>query len=344
MASTATHDDWLALTVEDALEPDLPICDSHHHLWDLNLTSVAPHYLLDDLLADLNCGHNVVSTVFIECGAMYKAKGPEPMRPVGETAFINGIAAMSASGLHGRPRVAAGIVGTANLRLGEVVAEVLDAQLEAGGGRFRGIRQGVAWDASEAVPNHRSQPPKGLLSHRDFRVGFAHLAPRDLTFDVGCYHHQIPEATELARAFPETIIILDHFGGLVGMGPDAGQADEVYAQWRASVDALADCPNVVAKLGGINRVVNGLGWHKQPRPPTSQDLLDATRHDYDYALEKFGVDRCMFESNFPVDKASCSYTVLWNTFKRLTANYSAEEKAKLFHDNATHIYRLTPLA
>ncbi len=342
MASQAKNADWLALTVEEALEPDLPICDPHHHLWDFHTTYIAPRYLLDEILVDLNSGHNIVSTVFIECGAMFKAEGPEAMRPVGETEFVNGIAAMSASGLYGPTRVAAGIVGTANLRLGDAVAEVLEAQIEAGGGRFRGIRLGATWDASEEVPNHRTQPPEGLLLRSDFRAGFAHLAPRDLTFEVWCYHHQIPEATDLARAFPETTIILDHFGGPIGIGPYAGRADEVLAQWRGNIDALADCPNVVAKLGGINMVVNGFGWHEQPRPPTSQELLDATRHYYEYTLEQFGVERCMFESNFPVDKESCSYTVLWNTFKRLTSGYSADEKAQLFHDTAARVYRINP--
>jgi predicted TIM-barrel fold metal-dependent hydrolase len=262
------------------------------------------------------------------------------MRPVGETEFVNGIAAMSASGLYGPVQIAAGIVGTADLQRGDAVAAVLDAHLVAGGGRFRGIRLGGTWDASEAVPNHRTNPPQGLFLRPDFRAGFAHLAPRQLTFEAWCYHPQIPEVTDLARAFPETTIILDHFGGPIGVGPYAGKADEVYAQWRAHIRELATCPNVVAKLGGINMEVNGFGWHTQPRPPTSQQLLDATRRYYEYTLEQFGVERCMFESNFPVDKASCSYTVLWNAFKRLTSGCSADEKGKLFHDTAARVYRL----
>jgi predicted TIM-barrel fold metal-dependent hydrolase len=343
MVTRATNTDWLALTVEEPLEPDLPICDPHHHLWDLH-AGVAPRYLLDEILEDVQGGHNVVSTVFIECASMFKGDGPEAMRPVGEVEFVNGIAAMSASGRYGKVRVAAGIIGTANLRLGDAVAAVLDAHLAAGGGRFRGIRLGATWDASDAVPNHRTNPPKGLLLRQDFRAGFAHLAPRQLTFEAWCYHHQIPEVTDLARAFPNTTIILDHFGGPIGIGPYAGQADEVYAQWRTAIRALATCPNVVAKLGGINMEVNGFGWHTRPHPPTSQELLEATRRYYEYTIEQFGVDRCMFESNFPVDKASCSYTVLWNTFKRLTAGASTDEKAKLFHDTAARVYRLAPAA
>lgn len=344
MPSKPTNHDWLALTPEEALEPDLSICDPHHHLWHFRPQRVAQRYLLDEILDDLNGGHRVVSTVFIECGEMFRADGPEAMRPIGETEFVNGIAAVSASGQFGPPRVAAGIVGTANLRLGDAVAEVLDAQIAAGGGRFRGIRLGATWDASSEVGNHRTNPPRGLLLQQDFRAGFTHLAPRKLTFEAWCYHHQIPEVTDLARAFPDTTIILDHFGGPIGIGPYAGRGDEVYAEWRRHIDELATCDNVVAKLGGINMEVNGFGWHTKPRPPSSQELLDATRHYYDYTLEKFGAERCMFESNFPVDKLSCSYTVLWNSFKRLTAGCSADEKARLFHDTASRVYRLGNVA
>lgn len=340
MAAKATNHDWLALTVEEALEPDLPICDPHHHLWDFKTERVAQRYLLDEILADVHSGHNVVSTVFIECGSMFKTTGPEALRAIGETEFVNGIAAMSASGLYGKCRVAAGIVGTADLKIGDAVAEVLDAQIAAGGGRFRGIRLGASWDASPAVSNHRTNPPQGLLVRKDFQTGFAHLAPRQLTFEAWCYHPQIPDVTALARAFPDTTIILDHFGGPLGIGPYAGKQDEVYAQWRASITTLATCPNVVAKLGGINMEVNGFGWHEKPRPPSSQELMEATRPYYEFTIEKFGVERCMFESNFPVDMVTCSYTVLWNSFKRLTTNYSAAEKAALYHDTAARVYRL----
>jgi hypothetical protein len=160
--------DWLALTIEEPIEPDLPICDPHHHLWDGETARVVPRYLLDEILEDTRAGHNIVSTVFIECGAMFKPDGPEALRPVGETEFVNGIAAMSASGLYGATRIAAGIVGTAQLRLGEAAAPVLDAQIAAGGGRFRGIRLGAAWDADPAVPNHRTRPPQGMLGQDDF--------------------------------------------------------------------------------------------------------------------------------------------------------------------------------
>jgi predicted TIM-barrel fold metal-dependent hydrolase len=247
---------------------------------------------------------------------------------------------MSASGLYGRTRVAAGIVGTADLRLGDAVAPVLDAQIAAGGGRFRGIRRGAAWDPDPAVPGHRTNPGPGLLLRDDVRAGFKHLARRGLTFEAWCYHPQIPDVTALARAFPDTTIVLDHVGGPLGIGPYAGKADQVYAEWRTSIRELATCPNVVVKLGGLNMEMNGFGWHERRRPPTSQELCDATRRYYEFTIETFGAGRCMFESNFPVDKVSASYTVLWNSFKRLVSGSSADEKARLFHDTAARVYRL----
>lgn len=340
MPTHSTNHEWLAMTVEEPLEPDLPICDPHHHLWDKQSGRVSPRYLLDEILADVGGGHNVLSTVFIECGAMYRADASEPLRAVGETEFVNGIAAMTASGLYGRIRVADGIVGTADLRLGDAVAAVLDAHIAAGGGRFRGIRRAAAWDPDPAAPIHRTSPGPGLFLRDDFRAGFAHLAARQLTFEAWCYHPQIPDVTALARAFPETTIILNHFGGPIGVGSYTGKTQDIFAEWRTSISELATCPNVVAKLGGINMEVNGFGWHERPRPPSSQELAEATRHYYEFTIEKFGPHRCMFESNYPVDKVSCSYTVLWNSFKRLTSGYSKAEKAKLFHDTAARVYRL----
>ncbi|MDX2156244.1 MAG: amidohydrolase family protein [Hyphomicrobiaceae bacterium] len=340
MVQHSKNQDWLSRTVETVLEPELPICDPHHHLWDARRGAVQARYLLDEMLDDLGGGHNVVSTVFIECGAMFKADGPEAFRCVGETEFVNGIAAMSASGGYGRPRIAAGIVGTVDLRIGDLAGDVLDAQIAAGGGRFRGIRRGAFWHASPEVENHRTNPPEGLLLRDDFRAGFKHLGPRKLSFEVWCAHTQIPEATSLARAFPDTTIVLDHFGGPIGIGPYAGRQVEVLAAWKAAMDELARCPNVVVKLGGLNMEVNGFGWEHRPAPPTSAELAEATRHYFDYTIERFGADRCMFESNFPVDKLSCSYTVLWNSFKLMTKAFSSDERAKLFHDTAARIYRL----
>ncbi len=309
---------WLDLAPEETVEPDLPIIDPHHHLWDARGAHyVQQRYLTDEMVADVSSGHNIVSTVFIECGAMFRQDGPEHLRCVGETEFVNGIAAMAASGLYGKTRIA------------------------AGNGRFRGIRVGATWDASPDVDNHRTNPPPKMYLDPTFRAGFKHLAPRNLTFEAWCFHTQIPDLVDLARAFPDTTIILDHFGGPIGVGPYAGKEDEVFAAWRKNIGPLAECPNVMEKLGGLVMEVNGFGWHDKPKPPSSEELMERTRRYYEHTIDIFGVERCMFESNFPVDKVACSYNVLWNSFKRLTANYSAAEKAALYHDTAARVYRLT---
>ena len=331
---------WLAKVEERVLEPELSICDPHHHLWDLRKAAVQERYLLDEMLLDIGDGHNIVSTVFIECGAMFKADGPDTFRCVGETEFVNGIAAMSASGNYGHTRIAAGIIGTVDLRIGDAAGDVLDAHIAAGGGRFRGIRRGAFWHSSPAIQNHRTNPPEGLLTHADFRAGFKHLAPRRLSFEVWCAHTQLPDAISLARAFPDTTIVLDHFGGPIGIGPYAGKQDEVFAHWRTQIDELARCQNVVVKLGGLNMEVNGYGWQHRALPPTSAELANATQRYFAHAIERFGANRCMFESNFPVDKLSCSYTVLWNSFKLLSKPYSADERAALFSGTAQRVYRL----
>jgi L-fuconolactonase len=327
---------WLDQVQEIALDPGLPIVDPHHHLWD----HPAHRYLLDELLADTGSGHNIVATVFVECGSMFRASGPEALKPIGETEFVQGIAAMSASGRYGSTRVAAGIVGFADLLLGANVREVLAAHVAASPNRFRGIRHAAGWHVSEAIRNSHSNPPQGLFLLPKFREGFAELNPLNLSFDAWFYHTQLGELTDLARAFPETTIVLDHFGGPLGVGPYEGKADEVFVEWRKDIDELARCPNVVAKLGGLNMAVNGFAWHKRERPPTSQELASATQRYYLHTIDRFGPNRCMFESNFPVDKLSCSYAVVWNAFKRMTASFTAAEKAALFHDTAARVYRL----
>lgn len=332
----AGNPEWLAEVKEAALEPGLPIIDPHHHLWD----HPGSRYQLDELMADVGEGHNIRATVFVECKSMYRADGPDAMKPVGETEYVNGIAAQSASGQYGGTRVAAGIVGFADLRLGAKVDKVLEAHMARAPDRFRGIRHASAFDDSPDVRASHTLPPKGLLGLPEFREGFKRLARYNLSFDAWLYHRQIPELTDLARANPETPIIFDHFGGPIGIGPYEGKRAEIFAQWKKDVADLAACPNVVAKLGGINMAVNGFGWHKRDTPPTSDELLAATRDWYLHSIDIFGPERCMFESNFPVDKLSCSYGVLWNAFKKIAKDMSAGEKASLFHDTAARVYRL----
>ncbi len=326
---------WLAQVQEDILEPELPICDPHHHLWD----HAQSRYLLDELLADVDSGHNVVSTVFMECAAMYRAGGPDALRPLGETEFVNGIAAMSASGGYGEGRMCAAIVGFVDLTLGAAAGDALDAHMAASG-RFRGIRHASGWDASDAVRNSHTNPTQGLLADETFRAGFRELGKRGLTFDAWLYHTQIRELVDLARSFPHQPIVLDHFGGPLGIGPYEGRRAEIFERWKTDVAALAECPNVVAKLGGLVMPINGFGFHKRDKPATSDELVAATRDYYLHMIDRFGPDRCMFESNFPVDKQSCSYPVLWNSFKKIAAGCSASEKAALFHDTAVRVYRV----
>ena len=331
---------WLAKRPsEAALEPELPIIDPHHHFWDV------PHrrqYFLPDLLADIGGGHNIIATVFLECQAMYRKDGPREMAPVGEVEFVNGIAAMSASGNYGPCRVAEAIIGHADLTLGARVRDVLEAQLAVSGGRFRGIRYGVSWDASDVIGKFASRViPPHLARDPVFREGFAQLAKLGLSFESWQYHPQLPDAIDLARAFPDTTIILNHVGGVLGVGPYSGRRQEILAGWRKDIGELAKCPNVNVKLGGIGMTSFGFDFHERDVPPSSEELAAAWRQYVEPCIEAFGVNRCMFESNFPPDKQSCGYTELWNAFKRITAGASAAEKAALYGGTAARVYRLS---
>jgi predicted TIM-barrel fold metal-dependent hydrolase len=341
--TTAAHspylpvrEDWLRRRREVVLDPELPIVDPHHHLWD----RPGWRYLLPELLADIETGHNIVATVFIQCRAMHRAAGPEQFRPVGETEFVNGIAAMSASGGYGLTRICAGIVGHADLRLGARAQEVLEAHVRVGGGRFRGIRHITAWDVDSTVMNPAYAPPPRLMADRTFREGFARLAPLDLSFDAWLYHPQLDELTDLARAFPETRIVLNHVGGPLAIGAYADKREDVFLKWAASIRDLASCPNVCVKLGGIGMRINGYNFHLQPDPPSSQMLADAWKPYIGTCIEAFGAARCMFESNFPVDKGSYGYREYWNACKILARGASETERGDLFGGTATRFYRL----
>ncbi len=330
----AARQEWLKLTVETPLDPALPICDPHHHFWD----RPDERYLLDELLRDVRSGHNIVSTVFIECRERWRQDGPEEMKPIGETEFVEGI--VGPSGKYGDTAVAAGIVGFADLSLGAAVAPVLEAHLAASPNRFRGIRHSCTWDASPAVKTATPGIPPGLMLDGTFRAGLACLKSYGLSFEAWLYHPQLPELASLARAVPDVPMILNHVGGLLSVGPYAGKRDEVFQIWKRGIAEVATCPNVVVKLGGLGMVRCGFGWHTRPAPPSSTELIDATAPYYLFCIEKFGPNRCMFESNFPVDKISCSYGVLWNSFKRMTESFSPTERAALFHDTAARVYRL----
>ena len=328
--------DWLDRRKEAILEPELPIVDPHHHLWD----KADGRYLLDDLLADTGSGHTIVATVFVQARAMLRASGPVEMEHVGETEFVNGVAAMSASGFYGKMRACAGIVGHADLTLGSRVEPVLAAHMRAGGDRFRGIRHITAWDADTTIRNPSYAPPPGLLGDKAFREGFAVLDRLGFSFDAWLYHPQIGEVAELARAFPDTRIVLNHVGGPIGIGAYAGKHKEVFPVWAAAIKALAACPNVYVKLGGLGMRLGGFGFHELPEAPSSETLAAAWRPYIETCVTAFGASRAMFESNFPVDKGSYSYPVFWNACKLLAKGASATEKADLFAGTAARFYRL----
>ncbi|MFO1062137.1 MAG: amidohydrolase family protein [Dongiaceae bacterium] len=328
---------WLARQAPEAIiEPDLPIVDPHHHLWE----HANHRYLLDELLADTGTGHKITATVYIDCRSMYRADGPAEMRPVGETEFANGVAAMSASGLYGATLACAGIVSYVDMTLGARARAVLEAHVAAGNGRFRGIRHAGGWDPSPEVRNSHTNPPQGLYAQANYREGVAQLGALGLTYEAWQYHPQLPEVVALARAVPQTTMILNHCGGPLGLGPYAGRSDEVFATWKKDLAELARCPNVVVKLGGLGMDIGPFDHMRRPVPPTSQEIAAAWGPWIATCIELFGAERCMFESNFPVDKLSTGYAVLWNAFKRMAAGASASEKAALFSGTARRVYRL----
>jgi predicted TIM-barrel fold metal-dependent hydrolase len=316
---------------EPILDPDRRILDPHHHLWP---AGAGPAYLLDELRADTGDGHRVEATVFVECMTGYLTDGPVALRRSGESAFVARVARDSRDGKGAR---IAAIVGSADLLAPDDLDALLDAHIEAGEGLFRGIRHAAAWDASDAIRPSHHHPPPHLYLNPTFRRGFAKLAVRGLTFDAWLFHPQIPELTDLARAFPGASIILDHLGGPLGIGPYAGQRDAYFPKWRADMAELATCPNVTVKLGGMAMPINGWDWHKTGAPDST--TFAAAQGDwYRTAIDLFGPDRCMFESNFPVDRASLSYRTLWNGLKRIAAPYSEAEKELMFRGTAARVY------
>jgi predicted TIM-barrel fold metal-dependent hydrolase len=334
---SAPDEAWLARQpAEPILDAELPIIDTHHHLWE----RPDHRYLLHEFLADVGTGHNVVATVFVECHAMYRASGPKEMRSLGQTEFVAGIAAMSESGLYGPARVAAGIVGFADLTLADRVEPVLQAHIRAGGGRFRGVRHSAAWDASDTIGNSPTAGGPHLMRRADFRAGLARLAALGLSLDAWAFHPQLGDVVELARAFPQASIIVGHVGGPLGYGPYAGKRDEVFKTWKTGISELATCPNVTMKLGGMMMRLAAYDYRTEATPPSSAQLATLWRPYMETCIELFGADRCMFESNFPVEKMGVGWAPLWNAFKRIAAGASREETLALFSGTARRAYHL----
>jgi len=327
---------WLASLREEVLEPDIVIVDPHHHLWVRN----GVPYLLRELLDDMDSGHNVVATVFAECHSMYRAHGPEALRAVGETEFVSGIAAMAESGTFGPSRPCTVMFGGADLSVGAEVEALLEAHLQASGGRFRGIRYSSGWHESEKIRN--VAPREAMLRDAKVRDALRVVAGMGLSFDTWVYHPQLLEVAEVADDHPGMTIILNHVGSPILGGPYRGRRDEVFEQWRQLIPQVAERENIVMKLGALPIRLPGSDGDRS-KPPGSQEVADVWRPWLDTCIEAFGPSRCMFESNFPVQRAWCSYQVVWNAFKRLAAGASEQEKSDLFAGTAQRAYRIESL-
>jgi predicted TIM-barrel fold metal-dependent hydrolase len=341
---------------EQVLWPETPIIDAHHHLWRVpngtaetleargSVVSTAlaalyrrcPRYLIEEFVEDLATGHDVRASIYSEAGAMYREDGPETMKSVGEVEFVNGVAAMAASGLYGRTRICAGIVGRVDLRIGDDLSAVLDAHVRAGGTRYRGVRQSAFFDEDASIVGAGGTPH--VLCDAQFREGFKRLAGLGLSFDALVLEPQLPDVIDLARAFPNTQIVLAHVGCPVGVGRYRGRREERFAIWRGNMVLLGECPNVVVKLGGLGNPFGGFEYGEAPM--ASAELARLWRCYIETTIEIFGANRCMFESNFPVDLVASTYDRIWNAFKLIAAGASESEKAHLFAGTAARVYRI----
>jgi predicted TIM-barrel fold metal-dependent hydrolase len=340
--NSLAQQNWLARRKsEPALEPDLPIVDAHHHL--MYMPAYGLDYMLDSFTADLASGHNVVSTVCVEGSGLTRAHGPDALRSIGEIESLRGIAAMAESGHFGSARIAEAIVGHVNLELGDASGEVLDAAIEAGGGRLRGIRHATAWDGG-TVGRYMLRPcSRHLLYDTDFRKGVRALRSRGMSLDVWAFHHQLDDVTALAQAFPDLDIVLNHAGtplGVAEYGATAESRAQVLHVWRAGMAKLSSLPNISVKIGGFGMPVIGLAFHYAEEPPNSLLLAEAWAPWLNICLDYFGPQRCMFESNFPLDRQSCGYAELWNAFKHMSAQLTPGERTALFSATASRVYRL----
>jgi L-fuconolactonase len=331
MAMSAVSPTQVNDVVEEVVEPDLEICDPHHHI----MNHPGYEYSLEDFQRDLGDGHRVTSSVLVEAGAFFRTTGPEHLRPAGEVEFARNLQRQTQGTA---TQVARAVVAYADLTRGDQVAELLDVHLGASGGTLRGVRQNATRDVSPLLHSGYHEPGPELYERADFRAGVAELIKRDLSFDAWQFYHQLPALAALARAFPALRIVVDHCGGIVGVGPYAGRRDEIFATWRGHIADLAGLPNVWVKLGGLGMGISG--FESLGANPGSQAIAAAFKPYMEVCIEAFGPERSMFESNFPVDRHLSSYRTLWNALKRVAAGASDDEKALLFHDSASRFYRL----
>ena len=326
-------DQWLALLQEEIIDPELPIIDPHHHLWLRNGYT----YLMPELAADLASGHNIVATVYAECHSMYRLGGAEQQRSIGETEFVRGQAAMSASGEFGTARACDVMFGNVDLTLGAAAEAILEQHIEASGGRFRGVRLSSGWDADDKIGNVAAHPH--LLVDPRVNEAVAVIKRMGLSLDCWLYHPQLDEVAQLADAHPELAIILNHVGSPILGGPYRGKTDEVFTQWKAAIIRVSKRENVYVKLGALPIRMPSYDGDRS-LPPGSEEVAAAWRPWIETCIEAFGPARSMYESNFPVQKRWCSYQVCWNAFKRISAGASASEKADLFSGTAARAYRI----
>lgn len=342
MAAFATPGpEWYAKVVEAPLEADLPIIDAHHHVWSVAPAEGFQPYGIEPLLADTTgAGHRIIATVYVDGHSGYLRTGPEALRPVGETAYADALAEEGLRRNGGACQVCAAIIPHADLQLGARVGEVLDAH-RAESARFRGIRYMTAIDPD--LPPIYGAREAGLMTRPAFREGFAELARRGLSFDSWLFHPQLSELVDLARGFPDASIVLDHSGGPLGIRRYAHRRAEGFAEWRAGLAQAAACPNIVLKIGSLNMSYTGLDATGLPSPRGSEETARVQREHVLTAIDLFGPERCMMESNFPVDKMSISYGILWNTFKRITAGFTRDEREQMFARTAAMVYGLDSL-
>lgn len=335
----AIRPDWLATRDEPVIDAAMPIVDTHHHLYD----RPGVRYLLEDYLKDIGCGHDLRASVFVQARAMLRADAAPEWQGVGEVEFVNGVAAMSASGLYGSSRVCAAIIGAADLNLGPAVRPILERLVMAGGGapggRFRGIRQTLCWDRDTPLLNAAYPTTETMTDSPDFRAGFAQLADMGLIFEAWAFFHQLSAVARLARAFPDTRIVLNHLGGILRIR-DYANRPEVFDIWRAGIDDLAASPNAVIKLSGLGMRIGGFGFEERASAPSSEELAEAWRPWIDHAIAAFGPDRCVFGSNFPVDKGSFSFKIGVNALKRIVAGLPRDAQEQIFWRSAQNIYDL----
>jgi len=314
------------------LEKELEICDAHHHIWDFPTSK----YLADELLEDFVSGHNVTSSVYMECGHAYDTSLPKHLASTGETKFIENFAEEILKRTNGDVAACKAIVSYTDLCLGSRTQESLEAHLAASN-RFCGVRHATGWDADKNIRNAHTKPTEGLMLTKEFSNGIRALTKLNLSFDAWLYHPQILEFATLAKNHPNQIMVLDHVGGPLGIGRYAGARKLVYEQWKKNISLLATQENVYVKLGGLAMSITGMVNKRLPNIDTIQ-LAALTAPYYLHVIDKFGAERCIFESNFPVDKVGVSYSTLWNSFKYITQSFSPSEKLALFKGTAEKIY------